>query len=223
MTLDGIPAHCPFWVHTSAWLGTNPSNLLLLLAFSNPSGQLDGWGPEIKSAFGAGSAEAAQSGRRKRVVSGSRPWSPRGQRRVVHAKPTAQPVQQPECCPPASGSTRRDEKGSYPVLHAGPPARPTLMPRGFTSKRGWFLRVFLVIAATLLWVSQRCSSADAVAQGVSASRVVESSLVLPPDVSQQIIWCLTGLGALAMLRGVHLWRGTDGVFHFVIGEWRDLR
>jgi hypothetical protein len=22
MTLDGISAHCPFWVHTSAWTGT---------------------------------------------------------------------------------------------------------------------------------------------------------------------------------------------------------
>src|SRR5207237_7739396 len=26
MTLDGISAHCPFWVHTSAWTGTKSGN-----------------------------------------------------------------------------------------------------------------------------------------------------------------------------------------------------
>jgi hypothetical protein len=26
MTLDGISAHCPFWVHTSAWTGTRSGN-----------------------------------------------------------------------------------------------------------------------------------------------------------------------------------------------------
>ncbi|HTD66916.1 MAG TPA: sugar phosphate isomerase/epimerase, partial [Candidatus Limnocylindria bacterium] len=26
MKLDGISAHCPFWVHTSAWTGTRSGN-----------------------------------------------------------------------------------------------------------------------------------------------------------------------------------------------------
>ena len=26
MALDGISAHCPFWVHTSAWTGTRSGN-----------------------------------------------------------------------------------------------------------------------------------------------------------------------------------------------------
>ena len=45
MTLDGISAHCPFWVHTSAWTGTKSGNPFIAPDIAKKTPQ------EIENAF----------------------------------------------------------------------------------------------------------------------------------------------------------------------------
>ncbi|MEW6304652.1 MAG: sugar phosphate isomerase/epimerase [Verrucomicrobiota bacterium] len=44
MTLDGISAHCPFWVHTSAWTGTKSGNPFIAPEIAKkPAPEIEKW------------------------------------------------------------------------------------------------------------------------------------------------------------------------------------
>src|SRR5437867_3992528 len=44
MSLDGISAHCPFWVHTSAWTGTKSGNPFIAPEVAKlPADKIEKW------------------------------------------------------------------------------------------------------------------------------------------------------------------------------------